>query len=126
MPKGRVGKQFAIMYTEILNSIGPERRENNSDYLLLFQLLVLLKVPNCSSSSDVRKHILHQMDRFKDEKLHDTMVEEAELRLKHRQSKLQKQLDDTELAKTFANEVKRGNLTKAVRFLTDREGGKVL
>ena len=54
------------------------------------------------------------------------MVDEAETHFKQQQSKLRGNLTPEQLAKNFATKVQRDGVTRAIRWLCDRDGGTVL
>ena len=123
-------KRFINGFIEILDVIGPDRREFNSEFLLLYTLLVFYKVEDVNSNRDVcalLKHCMDCIDKISSDPQHlYKIVSKAESYFKRRRSKLLGSSDDNDIAKKFAKMLQRGDLKKAVRFLTNRDGGRVL
>ena len=99
-------KRFVNGFIEILDSIGPVWREINSEFLLLYTLLVLYKVEDVNSNRDMCALLKRRMDCFNkissDPQYLYKMVSEAESYFKQRRSKLCGTSDDNDIAKKFA------------------------
>ena len=126
VPRHRLSNDFVNKFADLIDGLGPDRREHNSELLQLFILLMLYKVPHCKRSKDVKILLRRRLERWEDPSQLAAMVSEAEQVFIHRQSNLQKDLTDDNLAKTYASMCERGDVKKALRWLTDRDGGSVL
>lgn len=124
--RGKIDKTFTPILTDLIDGIGPDRRQWNSEYYLLFILLMLYKKSNVNSSSDIKKLLKRRLERWENPDNLKVMVLEAELEFKHRQTKLLGDMSHEELAKAYASICNRYSLSKAIRFITDRDGGRVL
>ena len=78
IPNHSIGNDFVNGLSNIIDGIGPAQRKYNSEFLLLYIILVLYQVPNCSGAKSIKQRIKRQLDRFKDFSNHGVMVSEAE------------------------------------------------
>ena len=63
LPSG-FAKKFVDGFIDILDGIGPDRREHNSEFLLLYIILVLYKVEDVNSNRDVCALLKRRLDCF--------------------------------------------------------------
>ena len=126
VPRHQLGKQFVLTYADLMNGLGPKRREHNSEYVLLYVILILRKEKNIKSSKGIKLLLERRLERFQDPTQLAAMVDEAETAFKRNQSNLRKDLTDEDLARTYDSMCARGDHSKALRWLTDRDGGAVL
>ena len=126
IPNCSIGNDFVNGMAEIIDGIGPAQRKFNSEFLLLYIILVLYKNPNCSDAKGIKKLIKRRMERFKIAANHSVMTSEAETVFSNRQSSMRCNRSDSDISSTFHKMVIRGDLRRAVRFLEDSGGGQVL
>ena len=84
------------------------------------------KKSNVTSSCEIKELRKQRLERWKNPDNLKVMVLEAEEEFKHQQTKLRGDMSDDDLAKAYASMCDHHGLAKAVRFLTDRDGGRVL
>ena len=123
-PNDKIGKVFVNKLADLINRL--LQREFNSEYILLFMILITYKVPDCTSASNIKKLMKDRLDRFEDPSKLGQLISEAEEFFKSRQSKLWQNLTSEEVAKVFKEKLEHGDVKNAIKYLCDREGGWVL
>jgi hypothetical protein len=123
VPSGRVGRRFLAMLTREFK--GVRQREWNSERPLIFPMVILQKTEGTTRAQDIRKRLTQRMDLW-DKGKYAALVDDTEDELLSRVGSGTRIKDDDASARQFNATVLSGRLRKAVRGLTNRDGGGIL
>ena len=104
---------------------GVRQRKWNSERFLVYSAVILQTTPGTMRAQDIRKRLTQRMDLW-DQGRYDTLVDATESELLRRAGSGRRTTNDESAARQFNATVLSGRLRKAVRGLTNRDGGGVL
>ena len=123
-PKGAVGQRFVSMLA--LEWKGVRERSWNSERPIIFAACILRKKHSTARARDIRKRVSRQMDLW-EEGMYSALVNEtAEEASRGGKNGMGKEGEFESMARRFSSTVMSGQLRKAVRMITSRDGGRVL
>jgi hypothetical protein len=125
LPKGKAGRWFIA--TLAREFAGVRQRQWNFERPMLFASVILIKTPGVRRSSDIRKRIHHRLSLWTSGKFRALIGDTEDEVLSRAGSRAQQRMSEDEAAsRRFNAQVLSGHLRKAVRGLTNRDGGGVL
>ena len=123
VPKGKVGRKFTTLLAVELNNVLD--RKSNAEKFLAFQICMLVKDKKVKKSSDIKRRIWTRMEAWENQ-FYPEMIDDTVETLKINQSRLTLNESKEKRTKIFHSLILKGELRRAVRYLTDRESGGVL
>ena len=123
LPNGSTAKSFIRRLGDELD--GVRDRKWNMERPLCYIASILQKSENIKGASIIKKRIQNRIDAWNDDKfsaLSSSAVKDAEAMM----GRKQENLDAKERAKVFSTMLYRGEISAAVRYISEREKGRVL
>lgn len=121
-PRGRIGKDVVNEVASIIDDI--LARKCNMENLMLFFPVILQEVAGIVGLADKKKHIASRLAMWREGKFKG-LVEATLHSLKASQAKSRGDTTPEHRARVFDSKVKWGQLSAAVSYIADREGGGV-
>ena len=123
VPKHKVGRHFVAILSDELQGIID--RKWNAERFLTFQTAVLVKHPNVRKASDIKRRLATRLGLWEKGR-YTELVEDSISALEASLCRFRGTSAPNTRMKVYHNLVLRGELRKAVRYLTDRKCGGVL
>jgi len=123
VPSGKVGRRFVATLAQ--EFAGVRQRKWNSERPLVFAAVILQTTQGTTRATDIRKRITQRMDLWDGGK-YDALVDDTEDELLSCVGLGRRTTDEDAEMRRFNSTVLSSHLRKAVRGLTNRDGGGVL
>ena len=122
-PSGRVGRRFVRTLGD--NQRGVQDRLWNSERLIVFQMVILQQSRHITASHTIRRRIEKRLDAWGEGK-HAMLVKDTLCTCAEYLTVARREETKDHRAQKFYSLVLRGKLRIAVRWITEREAGRVL
>ena len=123
VPKGREGREFVALLRQELESI--ISRKSNGEKFLCFQTVILTRDRKVKKACDIKRRLVSRMLAWTEGK-YTSLIADTIGTLQKNLSHLQGDTTQDHRARVFNHLVLKGEIRRAVRYLTDRESGGVL
>ena len=123
VPKGRIGRRFVKLLTHEFAQV--RLRQCNSERPLVFAAVILQKSIAVTRATDIRRRLEQRMDLW-EKGSHQALIDDIKDELGRRVRVAPRQESEADAFRRFNSTVLHGYLRKAVRGLTNRDGGGVL
>ena len=123
VPKGRIGRRFITLLTREFEQV--RHRQFNSERPLIFAAVILQKSRRVTRAADIRRRLDERMDEW-EKGNHNALFDDMADELRRTVWGPAQQESEDDALRRFNSSVLHGYLRKAVRGLTNRDGGGVL